>query len=218
MREISFIRRKIKEANAKGVVLGLSGGIDSSLVLVLAVKALGKDKVLGLLMPTYFTPPQDIADAKLLADIYGIETKYVDISSIAASFFDSLKSKEEEKIPRANIYSRIRMIILYYYANMMNYLVIGTSDKSEMLLGFFTKYGDGGVDFEAITHLYKTEVRKLGRKLGIPEHIIKKPSSPQLYPNHLAEDELPASYEVIDAIFKRMKNTAHKRNIPEGLE
>jgi len=199
----SFIRSATSEAHAKGTVIGLSGGVDSSLTATLCARALGKDHVLGVLMPTSFTPSQDNKDAKALASQLGIRTEYVDIDRISGSFFTDLNVEAENplsKMPMANIRARTRMIILYYYANLNNYLVAGTGDRSEALIGFFTKYGDGGTDFLPIVHLYKTQVRRLAKYLGVPQHVAYKPSSPQLYPGHKATDEIPIEYDRLDQI------------------
>jgi len=158
VREIyNFIREIVKEAHASGVVVGLSGGVDSSLVVTLCVNALGKEKVLGILMPTDFTPKNDVEDAQELAKQLGVRSKFVNIQGVCDRLFEDLGSSLDnsgQKMARANVYARIRMIILYYYANLQNYLVAGTSDRSEALIGFFTKYGDGGVDFLPIIHLF----------------------------------------------------------------
>ena len=244
----NFIRRVVEEAGASGVVLGLSGGVDSSLTLALCVRALGRERVLGVLMPTSFTPKEDVRDALSLAEQFGVRTEVVNIDKIAEAFFESLgidRGDPKMRIPMANIRARIRMVILYYYANVNNYLVVGTGDRSEALIGYFTKYGDGGVDFLPIRHLYKTQVRKLAEYLGIPERIAYKPSSPQLYPGHKATDEIPADYDKLDLILhglfdlgmspeevsrrfgfptsmveeviSRFKSTRHKRSYPPWL-
>jgi len=200
---IEFIKKIVKAANVEGVVVGLSGGVDSSVVVTLCVRALGKARVLGVLMPTAFTPDEDIKDANDLADWLGIQTKFLNIQPISEIFFKNLHNDTndpKQRIHMANIYARIRMIILYYYANLNNYLVAGTGDRSEDLIGYFTKYGDGGVDFLPISHLYKTQVRQLAKHLRIPEKIANKPSSPQLYPGHKATDEIPVGYETLDPV------------------
>jgi NAD+ synthase len=245
---IKFIVKIVEEAKANGVVVGLSGGVDSSVVATLCVQGLGKDKVLGIIMPTEFTPQKDIGDALDIAKWLGIKTEIVNIQSISEAFFKALRIDEKDlkqRIPMANIRARIRMIILYYYANLNNYLVAGTSDRSEILIGYFTKYGDGGVDFLPIAHLYKTQVRKLAEYLGIPSRIAHKPSSPQLYPGHKVTDELPIDYEkldpilvglfdkklsqnqvslltgidisIINEIVQRFEKTKHKRNYPPSI-
>lgn len=199
----SFIKKIVSGAGAGGVVVGLSGGVDSSLVATLCVRALGKDKVLGVLMPVSFTPSQDMEDARELAKWLEIRTEFVNVQPISEAFFKELAIDQKglkQRMPMANIRARIRMIVLYYYANANNYLVVGTGDRSEDLIGFFTKYGDGGVDFLPISHLYKTHVRELAKYLGIPDKVAYKPSSPQLYPCHKATDEIPIDYEILDLI------------------
>jgi len=183
--------------------LGLSGGIDSSLTAALCARALGGDRVLGVIMPTSFTPKEDIEDALELARMFGIKTVTVNIDDVCCSFAGALGININDpaaKMPLANLRARVRMVILYFYANLYGYLVAGTSDKSEYLIGFFTKYGDGAADFFPIRHLYKTQVREIAAYLGLPERIVGKPSSPQLYPGHKLLDELPVDYSIIDPI------------------
>jgi NAD+ synthase len=199
-REISqFIRETVKEARAKGVVLGLSGGIDSAVVAALCAKVLGKEKVVGLLMPSAHTPKLDLQDAADLAKNLGIKTLTIKIPKILEEFIASV-SLEGSKIAKANAQARIRMALNYYVANTLNMLVAGTGDRSEDLIGYFTKYGDGGVDFLPIAHLYKTQVRHLGSRLGVPGGIVDKPSSPQLWPGHRAIDEIPLDYDILDLV------------------
>lgn len=202
IRITEFIRDKVREAGAKGVVIGLSGGVDSSVTLALAVEALGREAVHTLIMPdTRVTPKEDIEDAYMLAGKFGVDVSRVDIDPIIDSFRANIFFyNEEDKISLGNIRARVRMIILYYYANTRNLLVCGTGDKSEIYMGYFTKYGDGGVDLLPIGDLYKTQVREMGKLLGIPDRILAKPSSPMLWEGHRAEDELGATYEVIDTI------------------
>jgi len=200
---IDFIRKVVKEANADGVVVGLSGGVDSSVVAELCVRALDRGSVLGIIMPAEFTSKEDIEDAEELGRQLGINTVIINIQEIVESFFRALhcdRKNLKQKIPMANIHARAHMVILYYYANLRNYLVAGTGDRSEALIGYFTKYGDGAADFLPIIHLYKTQVRKLAEHLGIPERIVCKPSSPQLYAGHKATDEIPIDYPRMDPV------------------
>jgi NAD+ synthase len=217
----------VKTSRANGLLVGLSGGVDSSLVVKLGVLALDPSRVLGVLMPTAFTPKADIEDARALAERLGIQTKYVEIQTVSESFARALgvtETAQHLKIPLANVRARIRMTILYFFANELKYLVAGTGDRSEDLIGYFTKYGDGGVDFLPISHLYKTQVRRLALFLGIPERIALKPSSPQLYPGHKATDEIPADYDVLDRIEKMLfddklstKEVASRANVNVAL-
>ncbi|MEM3382824.1 MAG: NAD+ synthase [Nitrososphaerales archaeon] len=219
---IEFIREIVKKSDAKGVVVGLSGGIDSSVTATLCVKALGPDKVIGLLMPDPgITPLVDINDAKKLASNLGIKTYTIYIDTIVKAFLDSIPIDNKDRMPIANLKARIRMIINYFFANSLNYLVVGTGDRSEALIGYFTKYGDGGVDFLPIAHLYKTQVKQLGKYLGLPKNIIRKPSSPRLWKGQKAIDEIPIDYSLLDLILYAMfdlkiedKEIALKLNVP----
>jgi NAD+ synthase len=200
---IAFIRETVDHSGVNGVVVGLSGGVDSSLTATLCVKALGEDKVLGVLMPVEFTPRSDNEDALELAKWLGITTEVVDVQSLYESFSRTLnigRDIQNKRMPMANVLARIRMIVLYYYANLKKLLVVGTGDRSESLIGYFTKHGDGGVDFLPISHLYKTHVRELAIYLGVPEKIALKPSSPQLYPGHRATDEIIIDYSRLDPV------------------
>ena len=238
---VEFIRRKVVQAEADGVVVGISGGIDSAVTAYLSVEALGSRRVLGLLMPDLrVTPKDDVQDASALIRKLSIDFKTVDIAPIHGSF---MKSLEANRLAEGNLRARIRMSILYYYANLGNRLVAGTGDRSELCLGYFTKYGDGGVDILPIADLYKTEVRQLGEMLGIDRRVVFKRSSPQLWSGHTAEGELGISYDLVDSIFRvyfdekrsietvssrtkvkkeiverlvsRYRKTAHKRQMPE---
>jgi NAD+ synthase len=198
---IKFIQKTVSGAGAKGVVLGLSGGIDSAVVGALCVRALGKKRVVGILMPASHTPPKDTEDGRRMAKKWGIKLYDVSIDPVFDAFMASLPDvKGENKIAKANVKARIRMVIDYYVANSHNMVVAGTGDRSESLIGFFTKFGDGGADFFPIAHLYKTQVRKLGSRLGLPKGVVTKPSSPQLWPGHKAVDEIPVAYEKLDPV------------------
>lgn len=198
----SFIREKVGEAGVKGLVLGLSGGVDSSVTAYLAVRALGPEKVTALIMPdSRTTPKEDVDDALEVARRLGVRHYLVPIDSVYDSFTASIPIFDREaRVANGNLRARIRMAILYYFANRLGLMVCGTSDKSEILLGYYTKYGDGGVDILPMGDVYKTQVRVLGRILGVPSRIVTKPSSPRLWPGQMAESELGMSYEEIDAI------------------
>jgi NAD+ synthase len=193
----SFIDRVVSGAGAGGVVIALSGGIDSAVVGAMCVKALGKKRVLGLLLPSDHTPMEDEEDARRLAESWGVRTERVPISKTVHGVIESTRM-DGTKIARANVEARVRMVILYYYANSLGYLVAGTGDRSEALLGYYTKWGDGGADFFPILHLYKTQVRELGAYIGLPKSILTKPPSPQLWLGQKATDEIPAEYDKLD--------------------
>jgi len=201
-RILEFIKDKVHDADLSGVVIGLSGGVDSSVTVTLAVKALDKDKVHGLILPDKrTTPKEDVDDAVEIAKNLGIKYHVIEISKVYDSLADSMPFYSPgDNVANGNIRARVRMIILYYYANINRLMVCGTSDKSELLLGYYTKYGDGGSDILPIGDLYKTQVRVLAKKIGLPKKIYSKPSSPRLWPGQMAENELGLSYEVIDTI------------------
>ena len=199
---VKFIRERVEEADANGVAVGASGGLDSSVVLVLSVKALGAGRVVALVMPdSSITPLQDTEHAVQLAKLLGVRYYVIDIRRIYSSYSDAMPFHTSDAlIPNGNLRARIRMTILYYYANLKKLLVCGTGDKSEILLGYFTKYGDGAADLLPIADLYKTQVRELARRLDLPKSIVEKPSSPRLWPGQMAEEELGATYDEIDRI------------------
>ncbi|MDG6905315.1 MAG: NAD+ synthase [Nitrososphaerota archaeon] len=199
----SFIRGQVSNSHTRGVIVGISGGIDSAVVASLCSQALGKKRVLGVfLFEERSRNSDDYSDARLLATTLNIRTLDFCITPIVHSVSRTLASCRQNlsRLTLANIKARTRMIILYALANEHNLLVAGTGDRSEELLGYFTKYGDGGVDFLPIGHLYKTEVRALGSVLRIPYSILMKPSSPNLWPGHKATHELPADYDVLDKV------------------
>ncbi|WP_461865442.1 NAD+ synthase [Thermococcus sp.] len=240
---VSFIAQKVKEAKAGGVVIGISGGVDSAATAYLAVKALGREKVLGLIMPYYET--QDVEDARLVCNELGIEHRIMSIKPIVDSF-ENVLSWELDERNRGNIMARTRMILLYAHANARNLLVLGTSNRSEVLTGYFTKWGDGASDYAPLINLYKTEVWEIARRLGVPGRIIRKKPSAGLWEGQTDEDELGISYQLLDEILyllvdvkmpeetiaKELKipietvqhvknliqNSAHKRRLPVGPE
>ena len=195
---VSFIRERVNEAKVEGVVVGVSGGVDSATTVFLAVKALGKDKVLGLIMPYYEN--QDVEDAKLVCETLGIDYKIINIKPIVDAFEKSLDF-EPDKITKGNIMVRTRMILLYAHANQYNLLVLGTSNKSELLTGYYTKWGDGASDYAPLINLYKTEVWEIAKRLGVPEKIIKKKPTAGLWIGQTDEDELGISYKLLDRFF-----------------
>ncbi|BAB67262.1 NH(3)-dependent NAD(+) synthetase [Sulfurisphaera tokodaii str. 7] len=192
------IREYIEESKKEGGIIGLSGGIDSSVTTILLSRATNNFYI--LLMPTSSTPQKDIEDAMKIIKIVNGENKYsyINIDEIINEFSSIVNISD--KIVIGNIKARVRMTLLYAFAQKMNYLVIGTGDKSEIMLGYFTKYGDGGVDVLPIGDLYKTQVRMLGNYLGVPEEIVKKPPSPALWEGQTAEGEIGLDYETIDSI------------------
>jgi len=192
-----FLVNEVNQRGVKGVIFGLSGGIDSAVIAALCSNVL-KEKSLALIMPdSKVTPEKDTEDGISLAKKLGIEYKIIDINSIHSEFSKFL---EHDSFALGNLKARIRASILYYYATINKYLVLGTSDKSEFLIGYFTKYGDGAADLEPIVSLYKTQLREFAKILDVPSDVISKKSSPQLWVNHTAEGELGISYEEVDSV------------------
>ena len=199
---IDWIRRQVKQARVKGVVLGLSGGIDSAVVAALCRQALGPKRVLALIMPCQ-SLNQDLLDAKLVAKKLKIRTKTVDLSKACAGLLRILP--KARGLAFANVKPRLRMLTLYYFANKLNYLVVGTGNKSEMMLGYFTKHGDGATDILPIGGLLKSQVRALAKELNIPRRIITKAPSAGLWPGQTDEAEIGISYKEIDDFLGNLK-------------
>jgi NAD+ synthase len=195
----SFLRQYLASSRSKGLVIGLSGGLDSSVTATACVRAIGRSKVFGLIMPTSTTPEADSKDAATLAEELGIESETVQLDAIISNFTKALPTSNDVKLV-GNLTSRVRALVLYYYAGLRGFLVGGTSDKSELFIGYFTKFGDGSADIQPIASLYKTQVREFGKHLRVSEKILEKKSSPQLWPNHLAEREIGVTYETIDSV------------------
>ncbi|HSB84194.1 MAG TPA: NAD+ synthase [Nitrosarchaeum sp.] len=193
----NFLLKQIEKNNAEGVILGLSGGIDSAVLAYICKRKL-KEKTLAIIMPdTQITPSIETEDAMKIISLTGLEYKLIDIKPIVNEYSNYLEPSDWAK---GNLRARVRANILYYYANAKNYLVLGSSDKSEYLIGYFTKYGDGASDLAPIISLYKLQIREIAKILGVPQNVIEKKSSPHLWKEHEAEKELGASYEEIDSI------------------
>jgi NAD+ synthase len=194
---VKWLRAQLKTSHAKGFVVGLSGGIDSAVVSVLCKMAVDKN-VLGIIMPCD-SNPQDLSDAMLVAKKFKIKTEVIDLTPVFNILSKTLKfSPKSKNLSVANIKPRLRMITLYYFANKYNYLVVGTGNKSELTMGYFTKYGDGGVDILPIGDLLKTQIFQLAKKLNIHEKIINKPPSAGLWKGQTDEKEMGVTYKILD--------------------
>jgi NAD+ synthase len=215
-----FIKEYVENADAKGIVLGMSGGIDSTTVAALSSLAIGGEKVLGLMLPEKENFNQkDIDDAKLIAEQFHIETQVCDMTEALEAFYKAIPVFDHsDRLCKGNIKARTRMIYLYYYANKQNRIVCGSSDKSETMMGYFTKWGDAAADITPIMDLYKTQVRKLAIHLGIPKESALKPSTPALWPNQLAETELGIKYETLDLILYGLERFMRPQEIAEQLD
>jgi NAD+ synthase len=209
-----FIRQQVEDSQSDGLVIGVSGGIDSTVATYLSVGALGREKVLGVLMPSHTTLDGNQEETMKIVGKLGIDYTRIPILDIIQSFGKYLPQFEEGSLRKANLQARVRMCILYYFANLRNYLVCGTTDASENFLGYYTKYGDGAADIEPLINLTKTELRLIAKELGVPENIITKKSSPELMARQDAETELGVSYELLDRLLTKNKMAEHKRRPP----
>jgi NAD+ synthase len=195
-----FISYQVKSRKKKGVVMGLSGGIDSSVCLVLATKAIGNKRTHGLFLPEEgIAPEMDIRNVRYLARKFKIKYRQIQINKGKKNLLTSLP---QERLASGNFSARLRMALLYYYAATNNLLVLGTADKSELVLGYFTKFGDSGADIFPIGELYKSQVRLLASHLRLPEDIIQQKSSPRFWKGQLAEKEIGLPYHEIDRILE----------------
>lgn len=206
-RIICWIRDRVKQAGSAGVVIGLSGGIDSAVAAVLTQKALG-EKVLALLLPCH-SLPGDERDALLVADRFHLPRERLDLSPVYDAFLKQLPLAGE--MCRANLKPRLRMAALYYYANHLNYLVMGTGNKSERLMGYFTKFGDGGVDLLPLGDLTKAQVRRMAKELRIPARIIHRPPSAGLWEGQTDEEDMAIRYRDLDHILASMEDKKEPR-------
>ena len=196
---ISFIKTYVTNAHLRKVVLGLSGGIDSATAAILCQKALGKKNVHCLFLPEKTTPTIDRQHVQLLCSTFSLPCQKIDITDSVQSLVSDLEIKPD-KFCLANIKARIRMVYLYTYANMNKSLVCGTSNKSELLIGYSTKYGDNAVDIQPLGDLYKTQVFEFACHLKIPQEIIDKPPTAGLWLNQTDEEEIGCSYQILDEI------------------
>lgn len=196
-----FIRIRVSEAGAKGVIIGLSGGIDSAVVASIAVRALGVKKVFALFLPSDTTPNSDLNDVKSLCSQLSVKLTVINIQKLINSYSEEIQEKEDPSlIEWANLKPRVRQTVLYFFANRLNYLVCGAGNKSELMIGYFTKFGDGAADILPIGDVYKTNVFQLGKYLNVPENILAKAPSAGLWKGQTDEAEIGMSYSQLDNI------------------
>jgi NAD+ synthase len=235
-----WLRDQATRAGARGFVFGLSGGIDSALVGRLCQLA-APQRVLGVYLPAY-SHPQDEVDARLVATSFGIPLVRVDLTATFDAMSEALNAgikglphhvdvlDIKQQLPDANVKPRLRMASLYFIANSLNYLVAGTGNRSELLLGYFTKYGDGGVDLLPIGRLLKSEVRALAKELGVPARVIDKAPTAGLWMGQTDEEEMGFTYDTLEhylqdgpaavppdvaqRIERLRTSSEHKRNLP----
>lgn len=198
----NWIRDQVDEAGVNGAVVGLSGGIDSATVAGLAARRLGNDRVLGVLMPAH-SHPLDLEHAALVAKTFKLETLTVDLSEP----FDTLIRllPDGNQLATANLKPRLRMLTLYHIANTRGLLVAGTGNRTELMVGYFTKYGDGGVDLLPLGALYKRDVRAVAKEIGVPAEIIARPPSAGLWAGQTDEAEMGITYEELDGVLHALE-------------
>jgi len=237
-----FLKNQISETNSKGLMFGLSGGVDSAVIAYLCNRVFPKQSMTLLMPDSKISPKEETEDALKIVEDLKLDYKLIDINPIVNQYSKHLEPSEKAL---GNLRARIRANLLYYYANLKSYLVVGTGDKSEYLIGYFTKFGDGSADILPIVSLYKIQVRGIAEFLGVPKSVIEKKSSPNLWLGHFAEDEIGMSYEEIDSIlhcifdkklsleetakttqiekvsvdkvYQLYKNSEHKRMLPKAF-
>ncbi len=192
----NWLREHLDAAGAKGFVFGLSGGVDSATVAALAVRAVGAERTLGLLLPCR-SQPEDARLGQLVADAFGNSTVRVDLSAAYNALVAEF-SPSDGRLAAANIKPRLRMIAWYYLSNTRNYLVLGGGNKTELSVGYFTKWGDSGVDLLPLGDLYKTQVWELARGLGVPREVVERPPTAGLWPGQTDEAEMGITYRELD--------------------
>ncbi|ELZ42051.1 NAD(+) synthase [Halorubrum tebenquichense] len=199
----SFVAERVDAAGADGVVVNMSGGLDSTVTAALAVEALGSDRVYGLILPCNKIGAPHARDAEALAEALGIEHDTVHLQPLFAQFGAVVPDRfalHDEPVRSGNAVARLRMAVGYLVANATNRLVCGTANRSELLSGYLTKHGDGAADLFPLGHLYKTHVRSLAAELDVPEFVVEKPPSAGFLPGQRDADDLGAPYEVIDPV------------------
>lgn len=188
----------INTSGATGFVLGLSGGVDSSVALALAVQAASADRVLGVLMPCH-SQQEDAVLAQLVADAFSVSTLTVDLGATCDALMAALPPTSHP-LAASNVKPRLRMMTLYYLAQARNYLVLGSGNRTEIAVGYYTKHGDGGVDLLPLGDLNKTQVWELARDLGVPRQIVERPPSAGLWPGQTDEGEMGITYADLDRV------------------
>jgi NAD+ synthase len=208
-----MIRYAYWNTGSKGIVIGLSGGIDSAVAAAFSCRAIGPANVLGLSLPSSVSNPVDIRDAAELCQNLGMQHEVVSIDPILAGF-RSLPGFVETPYLFGNLMARTRMAVLYYYANRDSRLVCGTSNRSEYMLGYCTKYGDNAADLQPLLHLFKTDVYIVAKELGIPEQMIRKVPSAGLWEGQSDEKEIGLTYAEIDTSLKALEGQEWQARTP----
>lgn len=218
IRIVEFIKDILKQSGQRKLIIGLSGGIDSALSATLAVKAIGKENVIGVMLPYKDSSQSSYDDAKKVADFLDIEHHKVDITPMVDAYFSNYDSNADS-LRRGNCMARMRMITLYDFSAKYGGLVVGTGNKSELLTGYCTQYGDSACAFEPLGHLYKSEVWEMSRMLGVPEFVINKKPTADLWSDQTDEEEMGISYQQLDEILflKYELKLSNEQIIKQGI-
>ncbi len=195
-----FIRERVETAQTEGVVLGLSGGIDSTLTASLAVEALGAENVHGLVLPARASSDQNMSDAERVATELGISFDVIEIEPVIDTLLEAYPEAEGDHVAVGNARARVRAVLNYLVANHEDRLVLGTGNRSEAAVGYFTKYGDGAVDCHPIGNLYKAQVRQLATHVGVPDGLVEKTPTAELWDDQTDESEMGVDYDTLDSI------------------
>jgi len=235
------IRNAVRRTGCSGVVIGLSGGIDSAVVAKLCVNAIGAENVLCVFMPSRATPAEDYKITADLCSKWKMEYRILDVQPAVDSLSAILTATTNTPLDRGNIVARCRMIVLYNLAKKYGRVVMGASNESEIMIGYFTKFGDGACDISPLSGIYKTQVRQIAKIIGVPEKVIKKKPSAGLWEGQTDEEEIGITYDDLDpvlysfraersdkeisdmtgvpvdivaAVRNKIKNSEHKRHPP----
>lgn len=221
---IEFIRQELSKAGLSKLIIGLSGGIDSAVTTALSIKAIGKENVIAVMMPYKSSHPDSLKHAEQFAKILGIKYEIIDISPMVDAYFDNY-ALDADILRKGNLMARERMCILYDLSAKFQALVAGTGNRSELMVGYCTQYGDNACAFEPLGHLYKTEVREIAKILKVPEYIIDKKPSADLWQEQTDEYELGITYDKLDVIlynlfdlYKTKKEMINKGFSKENIE
>ncbi|AIZ56680.1 putative NH(3)-dependent NAD(+) synthetase [Candidatus Methanoplasma termitum] len=201
---VDFIRGVVKRTGCKGIVMGVSGGLDSAVTAKLCADAIGPDNVLGIFMPSVLTPREDRDHTEEMSRSWNIGYEVVNVQPAIEAFTKTLASDVRAPLERGNISARCRMIVLYNRAKKLNYLVAGTSNRSEYMMGYFTKFGDGAYDIGPIIDLYKTQVWQVAEIIGVPKKVIEKVPTAGLWEGQTDEEEMGITYRHLDIILNGM--------------
>jgi NAD+ synthase len=219
---IQFIKDVVKKTGCNGLVIGMSGGLDSVVATKLCIDAVGAKNILSIFMPSSSTPTADYISTKELCKSWGTDYKVIDVQPAINTFTGMLFSKVEAPLERGNITARCRMVVLYNRAKKVNYLVVGTTNRSESMMGYITKFGDGAADIVPMIGLYKTQVWQVAEMIGVPKEVIEKVPTAGLWEGQTDEEEMGITYKDLDMVLNGitfgMSDAEISKNVEAGLQ